>query len=111
MFLTPFGPRSHETRDAPNAAKLAEEVILWMIERSQRCGVDTGDVASLLALELVASLAAYNRAPLPVILAAIAEAAPTREALLRDANQRGERPPPLNVARLTAIAPDACRLH
>ena len=46
-----------------------------------------------------------------IILAAIAEATPTREALLRDANQRGERPPPLNVARLTAIAPGACRLH
>jgi hypothetical protein len=81
-----------------------------MIERSKRCGVDTGDVASLLALELVASLAADNRAP-PVILAAIAAAAPTREALVRDANQRGERPPPLNVAKLAAIAPDACRLH
>jgi hypothetical protein len=48
---------------------------------------------------------------LAVILAAIAEAAPTREALVRDANQRGERPPPLNAAKLTAIAPDACRLH
>jgi hypothetical protein len=111
MFVVPFGPTSHETRDAPDAAELAEEVILSMIERSKRCGVDTGDVASLLALELVASLAAYNRAPLPVMLAAIAEAAPAREALLRDANQRGERPPPLNVARLTAIAPGACRLH
>jgi len=31
--------------------------------------------------------------------------------LLRDANRCGGRPPPLNVARLTAIAPDACRLH
>jgi hypothetical protein len=111
MFVVPFGHMSHAGRDAPDAAELAEEVILSMIERSKLCGVDTGDVASLLALELVASLAAYNRAPLPVILAAIAEAAPTREALVRDANQRGERPPPLNAARLTAIAPDACRLH
>jgi hypothetical protein len=111
MFVTPFGHTSREIRDAPDAAGLAEEVILWMIEHSRGCGVDTGDVASLLALELIASLAAYNRAPLPVILAAIAEAAPTREALVRDANQRGERPPPLNVARLTEIAPDACRLH
>ena len=111
MFVTPFGHTSHDDRNAPDAAELAEEVILWMIERSKGCSVDTGDVASLLALELVASLAAYNRAPLPVILAAIAEAAPTREALVRDANQRGERPPPLNAARLTAIAPDACRLH
>ena len=111
MFVVPFGHMSHAGRDAPDAAELAEDAILWMIERSKRCGVDTGDVASLLALELIASLAAYNRAPLPVILAAIAAAAPTREALVRDANRRGERPPPLNVARLTAIAPDACRLH
>jgi hypothetical protein len=63
------------------------------------------------ALDLVASLAAYNRAPLAVIPAAIAEAAPARETLLRDANRRGERPPPLSVARLAAIAPDAFRLH
>ena len=110
MFVTPFGHTSQEARNAPDAAERAEEVILWMIERSKGCSVDTGDVASLLALELVASLAAYNRAPLPVVLAAIAAAAPTREALVRDANRRGERPPPLNVARLTAIAPDACRL-
>ena len=95
----------------PDAAELAEEVILWMIERCKGCGVDTGDVASLLALELIASLAAYDRAPLPVILAAIAEAAPTREALVRDANQLGQRPPPLNLAKLIAIAPGACRLH
>jgi hypothetical protein len=31
--------------------------------------------------------------------------------LLRDANWGGGRPPPLSVAKLTAIAPDACRLH
>jgi hypothetical protein len=111
MFVTPFGPTSREARDAPDAAELAEEVIFSMIERSKRASIDPGDVASLLALELVASLAAYDRAPLPVILTAIAEAAPTREALLRDANRLGQRPPPLNVARLDAIAPDACRLH
>jgi hypothetical protein len=111
MFVTLFGPTSHEARDAPDAAELAEEVILTMVERSKGLGVDTGDVASLVALDLVASLAAYNRAPLAVILAAIAEAAPAREALLRDANRRGERPPPLRVAKLAAIAPDACRLH
>ena len=111
MFVTPFGHTSHEARNAPDAAELAEEVILWMIERSKGCSVDTGDVASLLALELVASLAAYNRAPLPVVLASIAAAAPTREALVRDANQLGQRPPPLNVVKLIAIAPGACRLH
>jgi hypothetical protein len=109
MFVTPSGCR--EARNAPDAADLVEEVILMMIERSKGCGVDTGDLASLLALELISSLAAYNRAPLAIILAAIAEAAPTREALVREANRLGQRPPPLSVARLTALAPDACRLH
>jgi hypothetical protein len=107
MLFGPFAPCLKPL----DAAELAEEVLLAMIERSKGCGVDTGDVASLLALELVVALTAYGRAPLPVILAAIAEAAPTREALVRDANRRGERPPPLNVARLAAIAPGACRLH
>jgi hypothetical protein len=111
MFVTPFGHTSHEDRTAPDAAELAEDLILTMIERSKRASVDTGDVAALLSLELVASLAAYNRAPLPVTLATIAAAAPTREALVREANRLGQRPPPLNVAKLTAIAPDACRLH
>ena len=111
MFVVPFGHMSHAGRDAPDAAELAEDAILWMIERSKICGVDPGDVASLLALELISSLAAFNRAPLPVILAAIAEAAPTRETLVREANRRGEHPPPLNVAKLIAIAPGACRLH
>jgi hypothetical protein len=48
----------------------------------ERCSNSSG-----LTLELVASLAAYNRAPLPVILAAIAEAAPTREALVPGCNR------------------------
>jgi hypothetical protein len=34
-----------------------------------------------------------------------------RQALVRDANRLGQRPPPLNVAKLNAIAPGACRLH
>jgi hypothetical protein len=94
----------------PNAAELVEETLLWMIA-SRRLEVDAGDLAVLLALELVSSLAAYNRAPLAVILATIAAAAPTRDAIQRDANRRGARPPPLSVAKLIAIAPGACQLH
>ena len=30
---------------------------------------------------------------------------------MRNVNRRGARPPPLNIARLTAIASDACRLQ
>jgi hypothetical protein len=44
-------------------------------------------------------------------LAVIAEAAPTRAALLRDANQTGAPRPLLSNAKLTAIAPGPCRLH
>ena len=111
MFVTPFVHTCRETRDAPDAAELAEDLVLTMIERSKRLEIDTGDVASLLALELVASLSAYGRGSVPLILAALAEAAPTREMLTREANQLGQRPPPLNVAKLIAIAPGACRLH
>jgi hypothetical protein len=108
--LAPFGPE-RAVRDAYDASSLAEDIVLTMIERSHKLEVDTGDVAALVALDLIASLAAYGRAPLPIILAAIAAAAPTREALVRDANRRGERPPPMSVAKLAAIAPGACRLH
>jgi hypothetical protein len=62
-------------------------------------------------IDLVTSLATYWRAPLPPILVAIAEAAPTKEALLREANRRSERLPPLSVARSIAIAPGANRLN
>jgi anaerobic C4-dicarboxylate transporter len=44
---------------------------------------------------------------LPVILAAIAAAASTREALVRDANRLGQRSP----VKVTAIAPDVCWLR
>jgi hypothetical protein len=116
IFVTLFGLTSHECRDAPDASSLPEDLVLSMIERYKGCGVDTGDVASLLALELIASIAAYDRAPLPVILAAIAEAARTREALLRDANQPRRQPARRAAAAIecrqaTAIAPDACLLH
>jgi hypothetical protein len=106
MFVTPFGFPIRDARAAPDAA---EEIRMQLIERSKGYGVDIGDVAALLSLELIASLAPYNCAPLADILAALAEAAPTREALVRGANRLGQRPPPLNVARL--IAPDACRLN
>jgi hypothetical protein len=70
-----------------------------------------GDTAALLVLDLVASLMAYGRAPPGLIMAVIGEAAPVRAQLLIDANERGEPRPPLNVAKLTALAPNVCRLH
>ena len=90
MFVTPFGHTSHEGRDAPDAAELAEDVVLTMIERSKRLRASTPATSpSSWPSNWSRSLAAYDRAPLPVILAAIAEAAPTREALVRDANRLG----------------------
>jgi hypothetical protein len=41
----------------------------------------------------------HRRRRLPLALELTAEAAPAREAVLRDANQRGERPPPLDAIR------------
>jgi hypothetical protein len=107
MFVTAFGPGY----GGCVASDAGEDLILTMIEHSKRLEIDTGDVASLLALELVASLSAYGRASLADILSAIATSAPTRETLLREANRLGRQPPPLNTARLVTIAPSACRLH
>lgn len=46
--------------------------------------------------------------PLAIILAAIAPAAPTRSHCCATPLRAA---PPLNVAKLTAIAPGACRLY
>jgi hypothetical protein len=97
---SPFGP-NRRCGDPLDAAALAKEVIVSMIE----CALDAdpGNTAALIALDLSLRLGLSARA--------IADPAPTRETLLRDANPRSERPPPLSVARLVAIVPDACRPH
>lgn len=105
----PFGPE-RMSLDAPDAAELADDAILGMIARARRLEIDPGDVAVLIVIGLSASLVAYGRAPLPDVLAAIAEAAPAREAALREANARGVEPPSLSTAKL-AIAATSCRLH
>jgi hypothetical protein len=105
-----FGPERAPC-DAPDAATVAEDLVGELIERSRKLGVDPADVAALVALDLVASLEAYSRAPVAITRAVIGAAAPTRAALLRDANQTGAPRPSLNIAKLTAIAPGACRLH
>jgi hypothetical protein len=56
MFVSLFGLTSHGGRDAHDASSLAEDLVLSTIERCKGFDVDTGDVASLLTLELVASL-------------------------------------------------------
>lgn len=98
MFVTPFAPRAMKRAMRP----IGRGPRLTMIERvaNSSMSLPPGPGANRIA-------SGFDR----VIIAAISAAALTCEALLRDANQRGERPPPLNVARLTAIAPDTCRLH
>ena len=82
-----------------------------MMNRARELDIDPGDVAALLALDLVARLAVYGRAPLQVVLDTIAAAAPVREALVRDANRRDQRPPPLSVADMGSLVLDARRLN
>ena len=76
----------------------------------QAVGVECGDTAAMVALDCISMLTAYRRASLPAVMAAIAEAAPSRVELLVDAQRRGVQPPPLSAARLK-IAANACRLH
>ena len=99
-IVAPFGPE-RVRRDEPDVA--AEEVVADLIERAHRLGVDGGDLAALVAFDLVA--------PVPITLAVLAEAASIRAALLRSANETGEPRPPLNIARLQEIAPHICRLN
>jgi hypothetical protein len=95
---------------APDPVVVAEDTIAGMIDHCAKLGIDAGDVAALTILDLTARLCAYERAPLPVVLAALAAAVPAREAVLRDANARGVELPSLGTAKL-AIAANACRLH
>jgi hypothetical protein len=81
-----------------------------MIERCRRLDVDTGDVASLLALELVAPLAAYNRAPLAVILAATREALCARPTGAATAAAAERRQTDLDRSRRLQAALEAVRL-
>jgi hypothetical protein len=107
--LNPFGPE-RTPRDAPDAAAVAEETVATMLDHARRLNIDAGDCAAMVALDCISMLNAYGRASLPAVLAAIAEAAPSRVELLVDAQRRGVEPPPLSAARLK-IAANACRLH
>jgi hypothetical protein len=109
-IVAPFG-LERVRRDEPDVAAAAEDVVADLIERAHRLGVDGGGLAALVAFDLVASLEAYPRAPVPITLAVLAEAAPIRAALLRSANETGAPRPPLNIARLQEIAPHICRLN
>jgi hypothetical protein len=88
---------------------VAEDAVEGMMERCDALRINTGDCAALIVLDLVARLAAYSRADLPAILQALAVSVPAREALLRDANERGEPAPPLGAAKLAIVT--ARRLH
>lgn len=106
-----MGERPLFDADPPDASALAEEVFLGMMHRARELDIDAGDTAALLALDLVARLAVNGRAPLKVVLDTIAAAAPAREALLRAARRRNERPAPLSVARLGPLLLDEARLN
>jgi hypothetical protein len=82
------------------ASELAEDFINALLTHARAIGVDGGDVAAMAALDLIARLAVYGRAPLPVVLDTLAEAAPVRVALVKDADKRNRRPPPIGFARL-----------
>ena len=71
-----------------------------MLDHAHEAGVDPGDAAAMAALDLIACLAVYGRAPLAAVLDTLAKAAPVRIKLVKDANRRNQPPPPLGVARL-----------
>ena len=76
---------------------------------ANKAELDCGNVAALAALELISGLAAFGRAPLEVVVATLGEAAKTWEVLMPDAWSRNERPPLLNVARLSPLVVETCQ--
>ena len=93
-----------EPRDQMEAMLATEGFVHALMIRANAAKLDTGDVAALVALDLIAGLAVFGRAPLEVVIDTLAKAARTREILVRDALNRNERPPPLNTGRLSPLA-------
>ena len=93
-------PPEDDGPGALTAAELAEGFVTTMIDYAREAGIDPGDTAAMAALDLIACLAVYGRAPLPAVLDTLARAAPVRVKLVKDANRRNQPPPPLGVARL-----------
>ena len=88
-------PPEDDAPGALTASELAEGFVTTMLDYAHEAGIDPGDTAAMAALDLVACLAVFGRAPLQVVLDTIAKAAPVRIALVKDANRRNELPPPL----------------
>jgi hypothetical protein len=103
-----FGP-TRAVSEPPDPAAVAEDSVEGMMERCAKLGINTGDCAALMVLDLVARLCAYSRADLPAVLQALAVSVPAREMLLRAANEAGEPAPPLGAAKLAIVT--ARRLH
>ena len=93
-------PREDDGPGTLAAAELAERFVAALLDHAREVEVDAGDAAAMAALDLICCLAVYGRAPLATVLDTLAKAAPTRIALVKDANKRNQPPPPLGVARL-----------
>ena len=93
-------PREDDGPGTLAAAELAERFVAALLDHAREVEVDAGDAAAMAALDLICCLAVYGRAPLAAVLDTLAKAAPTRIALVKDANKRNQPPPPLGVARL-----------
>ena len=97
----PLPDLDNEAADRQTAAQLAEGFVHALMIRANAAKLDAGDVAALVALDLIAGLAAFGSAPLEVVIDTLAKAARTREVLMRDAWSPNERPPPLSTGRLS----------
>ena len=96
-------PKPPEDDPPLTAAELAERFVGALLDHACEVDIDPGDTAALAALDLIACLAVYGRAPLATILDTLAKAAPTRVKLVRDAYKRNQPSPPLGFARLAPL--------
>ena len=93
-------PPEDDGTGALTAAELAERFVVALLDHARNVEVDPGDAAAMAALDLIACLGVFGRAPLATVLGTLAKAASVRVKLMRDADKRNQLPPPLGVARL-----------
>ena len=96
ISLFPISTEATHGKPPPNA-----EGSFSLIIRANAADFNAGDVAALVALDLIAGLAVFGRAPLEVVIDTLAKAARAREVLMRVAWSPNERPPPLGTGRLS----------
>ena len=96
MPHAPAGSPFDDIGPGLDAGLVAEAAIEFACRLAGTYGLDESDCLTLVAAEATAMSAAYGKASLQRTLAFLHSFAPARAAVLAEANDLGEEPPPLD---------------